>query len=116
MGTEEAAAYWSASAALEMAIAAGKLRPGTPGWRRTAAHITARFLGSVHDDTTGTTWLQWVHTERLQRFAESRGPARARLPNPSPTSSSNRCPYRPTPRRSLRRCGGCSTTPPPVRR
>jgi hypothetical protein len=82
MGTEEAAAYWSASAALEMAIAAGELRPGTPGWRRTAAQLTARFLGRVRDDTTGMTWLQWVHTERLQRFAESRGPVRARLAGP----------------------------------
>jgi hypothetical protein len=82
MGAEEAAAYWSASARLEMAIAAGRLRPGTSGWRRTAAQVTAEVLDSVHDDTTGNTWLQWVHTERLQRFADSRGPARARLAEP----------------------------------
>ncbi|MBM0239878.1 hypothetical protein JNW88_27180 [Micromonospora sp. ATA32] len=79
MGTEEAAAHWSASAALEMAVSAGRLRPGTSGWRRTAAQVTIEFPDSVYDDTTGSTWLQWVHTERLQRFADSRGPARARL-------------------------------------
>lgn len=82
MGLEEAAAYWSASAALEQAIAAGKLRPGTSGWRRAAVQITTDFLDSQHDDVTGTTWLQWVHTERLQRFAESRATARARLAEP----------------------------------
>ena len=82
MGLEEAAAYWSASSALEQAIAAGKLRPGASGWRRAAARITTEFLDSLHDDVTGTTWLQWVHTERLQRFAESRATARARLAEP----------------------------------
>jgi hypothetical protein len=82
MGAEEASAYWSVSAALESAISAGHLRPGTAGWRRTAAQVTAAFLDGVHDETTGSTWLQWVHTERLQRFADSRGPARARLAGP----------------------------------
>jgi len=82
MGTEEAAAYWSASAALEMAIAAGHLKPGGSGWRRTAAEISTGFLHGLHNNTTGSTWLQWVHTERLQRFADSRAPARARLAGP----------------------------------
>lgn len=65
-----------------MAIAVGRLRPGASGWRRTAAQITSEFLDSAHDDITGATRLQWVHTERLQRFAASRGPARARLAEP----------------------------------
>jgi hypothetical protein len=82
MGMDEAAAYWSASTALETAITDGRLRPNATGWRRTAAQITTDFLDNAHDDTTGTTWLQWVHTERLQRFADSRGPARARLAEP----------------------------------
>jgi hypothetical protein len=82
MGVEEAAAYWSASAALELAIAAGRLHPGASGWRRAAARVTAEFLDSPHDDTTGATWLQWVHTERLERFADSRSPARSRLAGP----------------------------------
>lgn len=79
MGVEEATAYWSASCALEAAIDAGRLRPGTSGWRKTAARITEEFLHSRHDEMTGSTWLQWVHTERLQRFADSRGPVRKRL-------------------------------------
>jgi hypothetical protein len=82
MGVEEAAAYASASVALEAAIDAGRLRPGASGWRRTAAEITTEFLHGRHDEVTGTTWLQWVHTERLQRFADSRSPGRGRLAGP----------------------------------
>jgi len=65
-----------------MAVAAGQLHPGRSGWRRAAAEITTGFLDSLHDETTDSTWLHWVHAERLQRFADSRGPARARLAGP----------------------------------
>lgn len=82
MGPEEATAYSCASRALETQIEAGTLRPGSSGWRRRAAQVTEAFLHSTHDDTTGSSWLQWVHTERLQHFADSRGPARARLAGP----------------------------------
>jgi hypothetical protein len=82
MGPEETAAYFSASVALEAEIEAGTLQPGRSGWRRRAAQITEAFLHSSHDDTTGSSWLQWVHTERLQHFADSRSPARARLAAP----------------------------------
>lgn len=82
MGPEEADAYQGVSAALEVAVSTGRLRPGKAGWRRAAAQVTTDFLDSLHDDTSGSTWRQWVHTERLQRFAASRGPARARLAEP----------------------------------
>ena len=79
MGSDEATAYWSASAALEHAIEDGTLNPGRAGWRKTAEKITRAFLASPHNTLTGTTWLQWVHTERLQNWAESRGTERRRL-------------------------------------
>jgi len=105
LGTEEASAYWSASVTLEQAIDAGDLRPGAPGWRTAARQVTTRFLDSPRDEVTGATWLQWLHTERLQRWTESRGPARARLagdladrlttPQPAPAGAvSNLAPLR----------------------
>lgn len=93
MGSDEASAYWSASDALEKAIETGHLQPGARGWRKTAEQVTIRFLDGPHDEITGTTWLQWTHAERLQRWATSRGGVRARLAdrlvdqltNPAPT-------------------------------
>lgn len=79
MGVDEAAAYWSASMVLERAIDAGELVPGARGWRGTAVEITAGFLASSHAEVPGTTWLQWLHTERLSHFADSGGPTRTRL-------------------------------------
>ena len=82
MGVDEANAYHGASAVLERAIDAGRLTPGGRGWRTTAGRITRGYLDSLHDDVTGTTWLQWLQTERLQRWTESRGGARARMAGP----------------------------------
>lgn len=79
MGTDEATAYWLASSELERAIDAGELTVGGRGWRTAAQRITHGFLDSRHDDVTSSSWLQWLHTERLQRWTESRGPIRARL-------------------------------------
>ncbi|WP_369077292.1 hypothetical protein [Paractinoplanes hotanensis] len=73
MGSDEASAYASASLALKHAIDNGELRPGQPGWRKAADQITRAFLNSSRDDLTGSTWLQWVYTERLQNWAEGRG-------------------------------------------
>lgn len=79
MGSDEASAYASASLTLEHAIDNGELRPGRPGWRKTAEQTTRAFLDSLRDDLTGSTWLQWVHTERLQNWAEGRGAGRRSL-------------------------------------
>lgn len=79
MGTDEATAYHATTAALEQSIDAGQLNPGRPGWRKTAEQITRTFLHSPHDDVTGTTWLQWVHAERLQHWADGRGTVWQRL-------------------------------------
>lgn len=82
MGADEAYAYHGVSALLERAVDAGDLVPGARGWRTAARRITRSFLDSPHDDVTGTTWLQWLHTERLQHWTESGGPAWARLAGP----------------------------------
>ncbi|WP_328459558.1 hypothetical protein OHA21_27415 [Actinoplanes sp. NBC_00393] len=79
MGSDEASAYASASLALEHAIDNGELRPGRPGWRKVAEQTIRVFLDSPRDDLTGSTWLQWVHTERLQDWADGRGAERRRL-------------------------------------
>jgi hypothetical protein len=79
MGTDEATAYHAAIEALEHAIDAGQLNPGRVGWRRTAEQITRTFLASPHDDVTGTSWLQWVHAERFQHWANRRGATWQRL-------------------------------------
>jgi hypothetical protein len=79
MGGDEASAYWAVSVALEHAIDSGTLRPGRPGWKKTAVTIARTFLDSPREDLTDTTWLQWVHTERLQLWSESRSELRRRL-------------------------------------
>jgi hypothetical protein len=79
MGVDEANAYHGASTVLERAIDAGEFMPGVRGWRTTARQVTRRYLDSLHDDVTNTTRLQWLQTERLQRWTESRGSARGRL-------------------------------------
>lgn len=79
MGGDEAGCYWSVAVALEQAIDAGELTPGARGWRQSAARITTEFLHRGHSEVPGTSWLQWLHTERLQRWAEARGPGRRRL-------------------------------------
>lgn len=79
MGGEEALAYREVSRALERAIDTGELRPGTSGWRQRARDVAAGFLDGPHDDVTGSSWLQWLHTERLQTWAQSNGPLRHSL-------------------------------------
>ena len=53
--------------------------PASPVGARWPSKIAARVLHSRHDDVTGSTWLQWVHTERLQHWAESGGATRQRM-------------------------------------
>jgi hypothetical protein len=79
MGSDENDAYWSTSSILEQAVDSGELRPGAPGWRKTAIKVSAQFLQSPHDDLTGTTWLQWMLAERLEHWSNSRSLTRGRL-------------------------------------
>ncbi len=79
MGGAEYEAYREVTVALERAIEDGELKPGASGWRSAAQHVTERSLNSRRDEVTGTTWLQWMHTERLQHWAELGGATRRRL-------------------------------------
>jgi hypothetical protein len=79
MGSDENDAYWSTSSVLEEAVESGELRPGAPGWRKTAIKIAGQFLQSPHDDLTGATWLQWMLAERLEHWSDSRSLTRGRL-------------------------------------
>ncbi len=79
MGSDEASAYWSASVTLERAIEQGALNPGRAGWRKTAERVTRAFLESPRDDVTGSTWLQWIHTERLLNWADGPSSQRPQL-------------------------------------
>jgi len=79
MGADEYGAFREASIALERAIETGELKPGSAGWRKTTQLVTTRFLNSRRDEVTGATWVQWIHTERLQQWMETGGRTRKRL-------------------------------------
>jgi len=79
MGADEYGAFREASIALERAIETGELKPGSAGWRKTAQLVTTRILNSRRDEVTGSTWVQWIHTERLQQWMDAGGRARQRL-------------------------------------
>ncbi len=68
MGIEEATARDAVSAALERALAAGKLTVGARGWRKAQAALAVAALDSDHDTQPGQSWRTAVITERLQRW------------------------------------------------
>jgi hypothetical protein len=79
MSGAEYEAFRATTVALERAIDEGELKPGAAGWRIKAGRVTERLLNSTRDDITGTTWLQWMHTDRLQMWVETGGATRRRL-------------------------------------
>ena len=111
MGMEEASAFASTGAALELAITSGDLRPGGR-WSRTTQQATAhRHLTLPRPDLDGRDWLAVVRVERIGDWAQCRGLARralveplvARLADPMPLSAGAdhaRVPW-----------GGCSRAP-----
>jgi hypothetical protein len=74
MGTEEIQAYERIAATLELALAAGEIRPGGRGWRATQVRLARQQLTMKRLD--GPTLLERVTTERLETWAEAGGPAR----------------------------------------
>jgi hypothetical protein len=77
MAREEAMAHTASEKALEMALTDGRLRPGTRGWRMTAAVITEDVLDSPHPEQPGQTWRTSILTERIHsrlRTLEGRSP------------------------------------------
>jgi hypothetical protein len=82
MGMQEAGAFWSTAAALELAITGGQLRPGGRGWRAVQQGIARRHLTAARAELDGRTWLEVVLDERVEEWARSRGQARRALVEP----------------------------------
>jgi len=82
MGMQEAGAFWSTAAALELAVAGGELRPGSRGWRVAQQAIARRHLTAARAELDGRTWLEVVVGERVEEWARSRGQARRALVEP----------------------------------
>jgi hypothetical protein len=82
MGVQEAGAFWSTAAALELAVAGGELRPGSRGWRAAQQAIARRHLSAARPELDGQTWLEVVLAERVEEWAGSRGRERRALVEP----------------------------------
>src|SRR5262245_14702619 len=74
MGTEEIQAYERIAATLELALAAGEIRPGGRGWRATQIRLARHQLTMNRPD--GPPLIARVTNERLESWAEAGGPAR----------------------------------------
>jgi hypothetical protein len=77
MGTAEADAYESIATTLELALAAGELKPGGRGWRLTQQRLARALLTMTRPD--GGTLLDRIRTERLSTWADVGGPERRGL-------------------------------------
>lgn len=69
LGAAEHSARLRVSQALEVAVEAGGLVPGEPGWKRLAVRITEVSLMMPRLDLRGGTLLQAVLRERGERWA-----------------------------------------------
>jgi len=78
-GSQENAALHEAAAALEMAILAGDLKPGAPGWTKRQNEITRAWLTTSNAAFEGKTPLEAVHAERMEDWPRGRSEARRTL-------------------------------------
>ena len=78
MGVEEVNAYEATAAMLELALAAGRLRPGGAGWRTRQAELTSAYLTAADPALDGVCRLERIRAERLGIWARSRGEQRRR--------------------------------------
>ncbi len=78
MGPEELGAHGACSAALELAIVSGELRPDSP--ERSA--LTRLWLTTPRPELGGDNWLHRVQGERLNRWVLGRGTAWRELAQP----------------------------------
>ena len=78
MGMAEFEANCNASLALERAIDEGRLAPGAPGWRKTAAQIVDDALRQALRDRKGTV-LDTILTERAEAWSSGGSASRTRL-------------------------------------
>jgi hypothetical protein len=82
MGPQERAAYDSCAAALELAVSARELRPGTTGWRGKRAQLVDRWLTQTEPSESpapGDTWLSRISAERIDDWVRSTPGHRAEL-------------------------------------
>jgi hypothetical protein len=77
MGPVEMDAYDRIAATLELALAAGDLRPGGRGWRLTQGRLARQQLTMARPD--GPALLERIRRERLDTWAEAGGHARRSL-------------------------------------
>jgi hypothetical protein len=68
MGWEEASALRATERALEEAIVAGDLTPGTSGWKSVARAVTARVLDGPHPEISVQSLRHAILTERLENW------------------------------------------------
>lgn len=59
MGEQEAGAFFSVAAALELAVAGGELRPGARGWRAAQQAVARRHLATPGQSWMGTAGSSW---------------------------------------------------------
>lgn len=76
MGPVEADAYQRIAATLELALAAGELRPGSRGWRMTQQRLARHQLTMPRPEGS---LLDLVRAERLSTWADVGGPQRRAL-------------------------------------
>ncbi len=77
MGVAELRAYQRIAATLELALAAGELRPGGRGWRLAQVRLTRHQLTMTRPD--GPALLDRVRSERFSSWADVGGQARRSL-------------------------------------
>jgi hypothetical protein len=77
MASQELSAYERVAATLELALAAGELKPGGRGWRLTQSRLTKQQLTMPRMD--GPPLLDRIHAERIDTWAEAGGHARRSL-------------------------------------
>jgi hypothetical protein len=77
MGPAELDAYDRVAATLELALAAGELRPGGRGWRMTQQRLARQQLTMSQND--GPTLLERIRSERLDSWVEAGGHGRRGL-------------------------------------
>lgn len=75
MGVDESTVRDGVSEMLEASIVSGDLVVGARGWKARAARLTTDHLCAPDPDLDGRTPLDLVRTERVQRWADSGGPA-----------------------------------------
>lgn len=82
MGIHESIARDGVSARLELAVAAGELRPGERGWRAAQRRIAGEYLYRPVEEMQGRSPMDTVLAERVGRWADGHRPLRAAILSP----------------------------------